>query len=538
MSITRLPEWHRLQEHAEFMKSVHLKDLFREDGGRSERFQLQADAWWVDFSKNLITEKTMALLFDLADAVNLVEETKAMFRGDRINRTEDRAVLHVALRNQSSEPLVVDGHDIMPEVRGVLNQVYDFAEAVRSGQRRGFTGKALKTVVNIGIGGSDLGPVMVYEALKGYTRRDLRCYFVSNVDAAHLTEVLRCCDPEETLFIVASKSFTTQETMANARSARAWLVEALGNERAVDKHFVAVSTNQEGVASFGINPDEMFGFWDWVGGRFSLTSAIGLPLVIALGSDRFDALLKGFYGMDIHFRDRPFRENLPVILALLGVWYNNFLDMPAHALLPYSQYLHRFPAYFQQADMESNGKGVTRKGEKVDYQTGPIIWGEPGTNGQHAFFQLLHQGTKRISCDFIGFVNPVEPLSDHQDLLNANLIAQMEALAFGKDEAAVRAEGVSDFLLPFKVFEGNRVSTALIADQLTPYSLGNLIAAYEHKIFVQGIIWDVFSFDQWGVELGKQLAKKVLPELTNNEPLNHDGSTNALIAHFRRRRKR
>jgi len=535
MTVVALPEWRALQRHFEEMKNLRIQDLFAADPRRGERFSLEACGLFVDYAKNLATDETMRLLFALAAARGLREEIEAMFCGEKINRTENRAVLHIALRNRANTPIMVDGEDVMPAVNAVLGQAFAFAERVRNGAWRGFRGDAVKNVVNIGIGGSDLGPVMVYEALKFYSRRDLDVRFISNVDGAHFLETVRDLEPAETLFIVASKTFTTQETMANAHAARRWLLDGLGDEAAVAKHFVAVSTNAEGVRRFGIDPDNMFGFWDWVGGRYSLTSAIGLPLILALGPERFESLLDGFHAMDRHFREAPLERNLPVILAMLGVWHNNFLGAESHALIPYCQYLHRFPAYFQQADMESNGKGVDRQGLPVSWQTGPIIWGEPGTNGQHAFFQLLHQGTKLIPCDFIGFANPLERLGEHHDMLMANFFAQQEALAFGKDEAAVRAEGAPDELVPFKVFPGNRPSTCILAERLTPEALGALIAMYEHKIFVQGVVWDIYSFDQWGVELGKALAKKILPELRQDGGLErHDSSTSEQIRRYRR----
>ncbi|MCS6770975.1 MAG: glucose-6-phosphate isomerase [Kiritimatiellae bacterium] len=537
--MTRLidrPEWKKLSSHARAMKRIHLRKLFEADPQRAEKFSLQVGDLYLDYSKNRIVERTMELLLALAEAVELREEIAAMFRGDKINGTENRAVLHVALRNRSNTPIFVDGKDVMPEVNAVLDRMRDFSRRVRSGEWRGHTGRRIRNIVNIGIGGSDLGPAMAYEALKPYSDRSLTVRFVSNVDATHFVESTRDLDPEETLFIVASKTFTTQETMTNAETARAWALARLRDPAAVAKHFVAVSTNAEKVAAFGIDTANMFGFWDWVGGRYSLTSAIGLPLMIAIGPENFDALLDGFHLMDRHFATAPLEKNMPVILGLLGIWYNNFFGAQSHAILPYDQYLNRFAAYFQQGDMESNGKSVTRSGERVEWQTGPIIWGEPGTNGQHAFYQLIHQGTKLIPCDFIGFCRSHNPIGDHHAKLMANCFAQTEALAFGKTGAEVRAEGVPDPLVPHKTFEGNRPTNTILAPQLTPSVLGQLIALYEHKIFTQGVIWDIYSFDQWGVELGKVLANRILPELmAEQEPaLAHDSSTNALIRYYRR----
>ena len=529
MSVVTLNEWNDLWEHFEELQDLHLRDLFKEDPQRAGRFCVTACGLFVDFSKNRITAKTMELLTRLARARNLETEIEAMFTGQKINRTENRAVLHTALRNRSNQPVLVDGQDVMPEINRVLDQMRRFAHQVREGKWTGHTGKAIKNIVNIGIGGSDLGPYMVCEALKFYAARHLRSYFVSNVDGAHLSETLRDLNAEETLFIIASKTFTTQETMTNAHSARSWLVDALGSDDAVSRHFVAVSTNADAVAQFGILPQNMFVFWDWVGGRYSLTSAIGLPIMLAIGPDHFDGMLDGFHAMDQHFRTAPPEQNLPIILAMLGVWYGNFFGAETHGLIPYAQYLHRFAAYFQQADMESNGKSVDRKGRETGYETGPVIWGEPGTNGQHAFFQLIHQGTKLIPCDFIGFAQPLEPLSDHHTKLMANFLAQQEALAFGKTEKQVRADGVPEDLVPFKVFEGNRPTTCIMAPKLTPAVLGSLIALYEHKIFVQGVIWGIYSFDQWGVELGKALAQKILPELEGEPGGKHDSSTTQQI---------
>lgn len=534
--LTRLPEWKTLERHYREIRDVHLRDLFRADPQRAARFSLEAGDLYLDYSKNRITEETMRHLVALAKAVHLRDEIDAMFRGEKINRTENRAVLHVALRNRSNTPIYVDGKDVMPDVNAVLDKMARFAREIRSGEWRGHTGRPIRNVINIGIGGSDLGPAMAYEALKAFSDRSLRFRFVSNVDSTHLVEALRDCDPAETLFIVSSKTFTTQETMTNAESARAWLLQALGSPEAIARHFVAVSTNAERVAAFGIDTRNMFEFWDWVGGRYSLPSAIGLSLMIAIGPEHFFDLLEGYHRMDRHFAEAPFEANMPVILALLGIWYNNFFGAETVAVLPYEQSLARFPAYLQQADMESNGKCVSRRGRRVRYQTGPIVWGEPGTNGQHAFFQLLHQGTKLVPCDFIAFARSQNPLGDHHDKLIANCFAQAEALAFGKTAEAVAQEGVPRWLVPFKVFEGNRPSNVILAPALTPSVLGQLIALYEHKIFTQGVIWDIFSFDQWGVELGKVLAGRILNELACvEEPeLSHDESTNALIRRYRR----
>lgn len=533
MSLRQEAAYQALEQHFQNLGDVSLKSLFDQDAQRAEKYCLETCGLYLDYAKNLVNDETMKLLFDLARARNVEGERDAMFAGEKINRTEDRAVLHVALRHRSESPIHVDGEDVMPAVRDVLKRMMSFATSIRKNEWRGQTGKPIRNVVNIGIGGSDLGPVMVYEALRHYTDRWMRFRFVSNIDDAHFVEATRDLNPEETLFIIASKTFTTQETMTNARSARAWLTNALG-EDAVAKHFVAVSTNKKSVAEFGIDTDNMFEFWDWVGGRYSLTSAIGLPLVVALGPEGFTRLLEGYYQMDEHFRTAPLEKNMPAILALLGVWYNNFHGAESHAMLPYSQYLHRFAAYFQQGDMESNGKGVDRDGNKVDYQTGPIVWGEPGTNGQHAFYQLIHQGTKLIPADFIGFAQSLEPVGDHHAKLMANFFAQQEALAFGKSEETVRAEGVAEELVPFKVFSGNRPTNGILAERLTPEILGSLVALYEHKIFVQGVIWNIYSFDQWGVELGKVLAKKILGELAegDTEALNHDASTNAQMRWF------
>ncbi|MCB1883604.1 MAG: glucose-6-phosphate isomerase [Geminicoccaceae bacterium] len=543
--LVQSPTWQALRGQAAAMKKRSLREMFADDPGRFERFSLRHEDLLLDVSKDLIDEGVMALLVNLARDADLERWRERMFRGERINATEGRAVLHVALRNRSNAPIEVDGRDVMPEVNAVLERVGRFAASVRDGTWRGHTGEKITDVVNIGIGGSDLGPLMVCTALEPYARADLRAHFVSNVDGAHLAHTLKRLRPETTLFVVASKTFTTQETMTNAASARAWLLDALGDEAAVARHFVAVSTNAKAVAVFGIDTDNMFGFWDWVGGRYSLWSAIGLPIALYVGMDRFLELLDGAHAMDRHFQTAPLEANLPVVLALVGVWYNNFMGAETHAILPYDQHLARFPAYFQQGDMESNGKGVRRDGKAVDYETGPIIWGEPGTNGQHAFYQLIHQGTKLIPCDFIAAARPQTPVGDHHEKLMANYFAQTEALAFGKTKDEARAEleagGLKgqalDELVPHKVFEGNRPSTSILFERLTPFALGRLIALYEHKIFVQGVVWRINSFDQWGVELGKQLAGRILPELKGDgEVTGHDASTNGLINRYKRLR--
>ena len=537
-TLTERAEWKKLQEHFEEVRNIQMRDLFAESPDRGERMNLQAGDLFLDYSKNRVTEQTMKLLLELAEATHVRESIAAMFAGEKINRTEDRAVLHVALRNTPEAPIYVDGSDVMPEVIAVREKMKDFSRRVRSGEWTGFTGRAIKNIVNIGIGGSDLGPVMVYEALKPYTDRSLCVRFVSNIDGTHLCEAVKDLDPEETLFIVASKTFTTMETMTNAHTAREWLLGELKDEAAVARHFVALSTNTEAVTAFGIDPDNIFRFWDWVGGRYSVCSAIGLSVMIAIGPESFQELLDGYHRMDQHFAEAPLAENMPVLLGLLGIWYNNFYGAQTQAILPYDQYMHRFAAYFQQGDMESNGKHVDQDGCEVSYQTGPIIWGEPGTNGQHAFYQLIHQGTKLIPCDFIGFMFSQNPVGDHHDKLMANFFAQTEALAFGKTAEEVAAEGVAEGLIPHKTFAGNRPTNTLLAEKLTPSVLGQLIALYEHKIFVQGMIWNIFSFDQWGVELGKVLAKKILGELENPATaLQHDSSTNALIERYRTERK-
>jgi glucose-6-phosphate isomerase len=532
--VHQLPVWKALEAHATATASLHLRDLFADDPERASRFSQRFGDLFLDYSKNRITDETLALLLDLARATGVETARDAMFRGDKINETEGRAVLHTALRAPRDARIVVDGENVVPAVHAVLDRMAALAQRIRAGKWMGHSGKPIRNIVNIGIGGSDLGPVMVCEALKSFSDRSLTLRFVSNVDGTHLAECVRDLDPAETLFIVASKTFTTQETLTNAHSARAWLLAALKDEAAVAKHFVALSTNAKEVKAFGIDTANMFEFWDWVGGRYSLCSAIGLPIMIAVGPDAFRDLLAGYHAMDEHFRTAPLDQNLPVILALLGVWYNNFLGAHSHAILPYDQYMHRFAAYFQQADMESNGKSTDRQGRSVPYQTGPILWGEPGTNGQHAFYQLIHQGTKLVPCDFIGFARSHNPIGDHHVKLMSNFFAQTEALAFGKTAAALRAEGVPEALVSHKTFSGNRPSNSILLRELTPHSLGQLIAAYEHKIFTQGIVWNVFSFDQWGVELGKVLAKAILPELEGRpRPEAHDSSTNQLIATFK-----
>jgi glucose-6-phosphate isomerase len=538
---TETAAWRALRAHRNEVGDLLMRELFRADPERAARFSLTLGDLLFDFSKNRITDQTLSLLTDLCEECGVRDWIGRMFSGDAINETEGRAVLHTALRNRGDRAVIVDGMDVMPDVRRVLSQMRAFADSVREGAWVGHTGRAITDVVNIGIGGSDLGPVMVTEALRPYWKQGLRAHFVSNVDGTHLSEVLRQVQPDTTLFIVASKTFTTQETLTNARSARQWLVDRLGVEDAVAKHFVALSTNREAVVEFGIDPANMFEFWDWVGGRYSLWSAIGLSIATVVGMDHFEELLAGAYEVDEHFRTAPLRENIPVIMAALGVWYHNFFGAPSHAVLPYDQYLHRFPAYLQQADMESNGKRASRDGAIITgYTTGPIVWGEPGTNGQHAFFQLLHQGTHLVPCDFIVAAQSQNPIGQHQDILVANCIAQAEALMRGKTAEEARAEleqaGVSEdrvaALVPHKTFPGNRPSNTLMVERLTPRALGRLIALYEHKIFVQGVIWNIYSFDQWGVELGKQLANVVLPELTGADG-EHDGSTHQLIEYYR-----
>lgn len=535
--LTSMKEWKNLSSHYAEMKNVHLRGLFSDDPGRGERFTVEDESLYFDYSKNLITEETMRLLFALADKCGLKYEIERMFTGEKINETEDRAVLHTVLRNTSDDSFILDDRDILQDVRGELNKMKPVSELIRDLKWTGYSGKEIRNIVNIGIGGSDLGPVMVCEALKAFSHPDLVIRFVSNVDGTHMAEALTGLNPEETLFIVASKTFTTMETMTNALTAKKWLLNSAGDEKAVERHFLALSTNREAVVKFGINPENMFQFWDWVGGRYSLTSAIGLSIMIAIGYENFMELLKGFHLMDKHFRSRPFEQNIPVIMALLGIWYNNFFGFETFAVLPYEQYLHRFSAYLQQGDMESNGKCITRGGLKVDYQTGPVIWGEPGTNGQHAFFQLMHQGTKIIPCDFIGFANPLKGDMDHHNKLLANMIAQAEAFAFGKTSEEVKKEGVEERLIPYRTFEGNRPSSVIMAPILSPEILGKIIAVYEHKIFVQGIIWDIFSFDQWGVELGKVLAGEVLKDIEGGSgSRQHDSSTDKLIRYCRSNR--
>ncbi len=536
MRTDQLASWESLLGHATDLKKTSIKELFKQDPHRGEKFLIENGGIFFDYSKHRITEHTMKLLLDLADEAGLKQAIDAMFSGKKINRTEDRAVLHVALRNRSNSPIIVDGQDVMPGVNAVLEKMISFSNRVRNGEWKGYSGKQIKNVINIGIGGSDLGPVMVCEALRAYSSREIDVSFVSNVDGTHIAEAVRDIDPEETLFIIASKTFTTQETMTNAESAKRWLLEHYkGEGKAVASHFVALSTNEEKVSEFGIDTQNMFEFWDWVGGRYSLTSAIGLPIMISIGPDNFLQLLDGYHQMDNHFKETPFDQNIPVIMGLLGIWYNNFFGAESHAILPYDQYMSRFPAYFQQGDMESNGKYVDREGNPVNYSTGPIIWGEPGTNGQHAFYQLIHQGTKIIPCDFIGFAKSHNPIGDHHDKLMANFFAQTEALAFGKSREEVESEEKNPELVPFKVFEGNRPTTSIMAEKLTPNILGKLVSMYEHKIFTQGIIWNIYSFDQWGVQLGKVLASSILPELQSEKSpeLKHDSSTNQLIKYFR-----
>ena len=521
------------------MRGLHLRNLFADDPTRGERMTAEAAGVYLDYSKNRINDETLKLLIELAEQSGLRARIDAMFRGEKINVTENRAVLHVALRAPRGASIVVDGKNVVPEVHAVLDKMADFANRVRSGQWKGHTGKRIRNVVNIGIGGSDLGPVMAYEALKYYSDRAMTFRFVSNVDGTDFVEATRDLDPAETLFIVSSKTFTTLETMTNAQSARDWSLRGLGGDaKAVAKHFVAVSTNAEKVAEFGIDTANMFEFWDWVGGRYSMDSAIGLSTMLAIGPDHFRAMLDGFHAIDEHFRTAPFERNLPVLMGLLGVWYNDFFGAQTVAVLPYEQYLKRFPAYLQQLTMESNGKHVTLDGTPVDYQTGPIYWGEPGTNGQHSFYQLIHQGTRLIPCDFIAFGQALNPLGRHHDMLLANVFAQTEALAFGKTREQVKAEGTPDWLVPHRVFEGNRPSNTILMDRLTPAALGKLVALYEHSVFTQGAIWDIDSFDQWGVELGKVLAQRIIPELeSKTEPkLGHDSSTNNLIRRYRKLR--
>ena len=540
LPLTARQSWKALQVHRNDIGERHLRTLFAADGTRGERLTAEAVGIYLDYSKNRVTDETVTLLCRLAEECGLRERIDAMFRGDKINVTENRAVLHVALRAPRGTSIVVDGKDVVPEVHAVLDAMTDFANRVRSGAWKGHTGKRIRNVINIGIGGSDLGPVMAYEALRHYSDRAMTFRFVSNVDGTDLAEATRDLDPAETLFITSSKTFTTLETMTNAESARRWLLAGLGGDaKAVAKHFVAVSTNAQKVSEFGIDTASMFGFWDWVGGRYSMDSAIGLSTMLAIGPENFRALLDGFHQMDEHFRTAPFERNLPVLLGLLTIWYTDFFGAETVAILPYEQYLKRFPAYLQQLTMESNGKHVTRNGVDVGYPTAPIYWGEPGTNGQHSFYQLIHQGTRLIPCDFIAFAHPLNPLGRHHDVLMANVFAQTEALAFGKTREQVKAEGTPDSLAPHRVFLGNRPSNTILADRLTPETLGKLVALYEHSVFTQGAIWDIDSFDQWGVELGKVLAQRIIPELeSRTEPaLAHDSSTNALIRRYRTRKE-
>jgi glucose-6-phosphate isomerase len=542
---TETKEWNQLKSHFEEMKEVQMKGLFERDPSRFETFSRQFNDIFVDYSKNIITPKTMELLLNLANACGLKESIEAMFNGAAINETEGRAVLHTALRNQGSRKILIDGQDVMPEVKAALAKMKAFADQITGGKWKGYTGKPIKNIVNIGIGGSDLGPVMVTEALKPYATFGIHPYFVSNVDGTHLAETLKKVEAEETLFMIASKTFTTQETMTNALSAKEWFLAQGATEREVAKHFVALSTNAESVAKFGIDTNNMFEFWDWVGGRYSLWSSIGLSIACTIGYKNFEALLAGAFEMDEHFRSAQLEDNIPVLLALIGLWYGNFFGAESEAILPYDQYMHRFAAYFQQGNMESNGKNVARDGREVTYQTGPIVWGEPGTNGQHAFYQLIHQGTKLIPCDFLAPANSQNPIGDHHEKLLSNFFAQTEALMNGKSRSEVIAElkasGKSEEdiqkIAPFKVFQGNKPTNSILFKRLTPNVLGSLIAMYEHKIFVQGVIWNIYSFDQWGVELGKVLAKKILPELAGNEQISsHDASTNGLINTYKEMR--
>lgn len=542
---TQTKAWKQLAEHADWMTGAQVRKLFTLDPDRFQKFSIRFEDIFFDYSKNIITEETIELLLDLAVQCQVKEAIEAMFQGEHINETEDRAVLHVALRNTSNEPMFDNGVDVMSDVNRVLNKMKSFAQKIHSGEWKGYSGKPIKNIVNIGIGGSDLGPVMVTEALRHYWVENIQPYFVSNVDGTQIAEVLKRIDPAETLFLIASKTFTTQETMTNAHTAREWLLQSAGDESHIKKHFVALSTNEAEVIKFGIDPENMFEFWDWVGGRYSLWSAIGLSIVLSVGFDRFHELLRGAHAVDQHFRHTEFNQNIPVIMALIGLWYGNFFGTQTEAILPYDQYLHRFAAYFQQGNMESNGKYVDRNGEVAQHQTGPIVWGEPGTNGQHAFYQLIHQGTKLIPCDFIAPAISHNPIGDHHLKLLSNFFAQTEALMNGKSEEEVRTEleaaGKSEEeiarLLPYKVFSGNRPTNSFLLKEITPYSLGSLIALYEHKIFVQGVIWNIYSFDQWGVELGKQLAKTILPELENDGDIfSHDGSTNGLINAYKKMR--
>jgi glucose-6-phosphate isomerase len=536
-SVTERRAWNALVAHHQEVRDVHLRKLFADDSTRGERMTTEAVGLFLDYSKNRVTDETLKLLVQLADESGLREQINAMFRGEKINITENRAVLHVALRAPKGASIFVDGENVVPQVHAVLDKMADFSNRVRSGAWKGYTDKRIRNVINIGIGGSDLGPVMAYEALKHYSDRAMTFRFVSNVDGTDFAEAVLDLDPAETLFIISSKTFTTLETMTNGRTARDWLVAGLGgDEKAVGRHFVAVSTNASEVAKFGIDTANMFGFWDWVGGRYSMDSAIGLSTMIAIGPDNFRAMLDGFHQMDEHFRTTPFERNLPVLMGLLSVWYNDFFGAGTVAVLPYEQYLKRFPAYLQQLTMESNGKHVTLEGARVPCDTSPVYWGEPGTNGQHSFYQLIHQGTRLIPCDFIAFYQTLNPLGRHHDILLANMFAQAEALAFGKTQEQVKAEGTPDWLVPHRVFEGNRPSNTILVERLTPETLGKLVALYEHSVFTQGTIWNIDSFDQWGVELGKQLAQRIIPELESKEKpaLAHDSSTNNLIYHYRK----
>jgi glucose-6-phosphate isomerase len=535
--LTERPAWKSLEAHFQEVRQLHLRQLFAADGERGKRMTAEGAGIYLDYSKNRITDQTLKLLFQLAEESGLRPRIEAMFRGDKINNTENRAVLHVALRAPRGASIIVDGHNVVPDVHDILEKMGQFSNRVRSGAWKGHTGKRIRNVVNIGIGGSDLGPVMAYEALKHYSERAMTFRFVSNIDGTDFAEAVRDLEPSETLFIVSSKTFTTLETMTNAQTARAWLLKGLGgDEKSIARHFVAVSTNAAEVSKFGIDTANMFGFWDWVGGRYSMDSAIGLSTMLAIGPDKFDAMLEGFHQMDEHFRTAPFDRNLPALMGLLGVWNTNFLGAETVAVLPYEQYLKRFPAYLQQLTMESNGKHVTISGGDAGYQTGPIYWGEPGTNGQHSFYQLIHQGTRLIPCDFIAFCKPLNSVGRHHDILIANILAQAEALAFGKTREQVEAEGTPDWLVPHRVFEGNRPSNTILAERLTPETLGKLVALYEHSVFTQGTIWGIDSFDQWGVELGKVLAQRIIPELESEEEpkLEHDSSTRNLIRRYRK----
>lgn len=526
---TTTQAWQALQQHKQLFENVKIKDLFNTDTERAEKFSIQFDAILFDYSKNLVTENTVEILLELAEECNLKDAIEAMFNGEKINKTENRAVLHTALRNFSGKPVITDGVDVMPAIKQVLQQMKKFCNDVHAGNWKGYTGKKIKYIVNIGIGGSDLGPVMATEALKHYKVEGVEAFFVSNVDGTHIIETLKKVSAEETLFLIASKTFTTQETMTNANSARDWFLQFAKDEKHIARHFVALSTNEEAVIQFGIDPKNMFVFWDWVGGRYSLWSAIGLSIALTIGYDNFEELLKGGHATDLHFRQTAFNRNIPVMMALIGIWYRNFFDAATEAILPYDQYMHRFAAYFQQGNMESNGKYIDRNGEKLTYNSGPVIWGEPGTNGQHAFYQLIHQGTQMIPCDFIAPAISLNPAGDHHQKLLSNFFAQTEALMNGKE--------ASEPASPYRVFEGNRPTNSFLIKKITPFALGQLIALYEHKIFVQGVIWNIYSFDQWGVELGKALANKILPELENNDEINsHDGSTNNLINWYKKNR--